>query len=150
MPVVRDDTFAKPRGAVRAGLTLADAACGRNIATVAGVIGEAQMGFKEVIMTKHLLGGIVAATVFWPVLASAQTTVIETTGVAPPDEVVTYVQRESVPSVRIEGDIGVGYVLPGTIQMRTIPRHEQYGYAIINERRVIVEPRTRKVIRVIE
>jgi uncharacterized protein DUF1236 len=108
------------------------------------------MGFKEVIMTKHLLGGIVAATVLWPVLGSAQTTVIETTGAAPPDEVVTYVRRESVPSVRVEGDIGVGYVLPGTVQMRTIPRHEQYNYAVINDRRVIVEPRTRKVIRIIE
>src|SRR5262249_9334830 len=54
---------------------------------------EIANGVQEVIMTKHLLGGIVAATVLWPVLGSAQTTVIETTGVAPPDEVVTYVRR---------------------------------------------------------
>jgi hypothetical protein len=101
-------------------------------------------------MNRHVLGGVVAATVLWPVLATAQTTVIETTGAAPPDEVVTYVRRESVPSVRVEGDIGVGFALPGTVELRTIPRHEQYGYAIVNERRVIVEPRTRKVIRIIE
>jgi hypothetical protein len=101
-------------------------------------------------MKKHVLGGMIAASVLWPVVGSAQTTVIETTGAAPPDEVITYVQRESVPSVRVEGDLGVGFVLPGTVQLRTIPRHEQYGYAVINERRVIVEPRTRKVIRIIE
>jgi Protein of unknown function (DUF1236) len=101
-------------------------------------------------MKKHVFGGVVAVTVLWPVLGSAQTTVIETTGAAPPDEVVTYVRRESVPSVRVEGDIGVGFVLPGTVQLRTIPRHEQFGYAVINERRVIVEPRTRKVIRIID
>jgi len=93
---------------------------------------------------------MVAASALWPVLASAQTTVIETTGAAPPDEVVTYVRRESVPSVRVEGDIGVGFVLPGAVQLRTIPRHDQYGYAVINERRVIVEPRTRKVIRIVD
>lgn len=79
------------------------------------------------------------------------TTVIETTGAAPPDEVVTYVQRgERFPSVRVEGDVAVGYAVPSTVQIREIPRHSQYGYTIINDRRVIVEPRTRKVIRVIE
>ena len=101
-------------------------------------------------MKKHVLGGMLAASVLWPAMGSAQTTVIETTGAAPPDEVITYVRRESVPSVRVEGDVGVGFTLPGTVQLRTIPRHEQYGYAVINERRVIVEPRTRRVIRIID
>jgi hypothetical protein len=80
----------------------------------------------------------------------AQTTVIETTGAAPPDEVVTYVQRERVPSVRVEGNVAVGYELPSNVQIRTVPRHDRFGYAVINDRRVIVEPSTRKVIRVIE
>jgi hypothetical protein len=98
-------------------------------------------------MKRHTLGGIVAATALWPALATAQTTVIET---APPDEVVTYVQRESVPSVRIEGDIRVGGTLPGTVEIRTIPRHEKFGYTVVNDRRVIVEPSTRRVIRIVE
>jgi hypothetical protein len=76
--------------------------------------------------------------------------VIETTGAAPPDEVVTYVQRERVPSVRVEGNVAVGYELPSSVEIRSVPRHDRYGYAVINDRRVIVEPRTRKVIRVIE
>src|SRR5262245_28733108 len=59
-------------------------------------------GTTEVNMNKHVLGGMIAAAVLWPALASAQTTVIETTGSTPPDEVVTYVQREHVPSVAIE------------------------------------------------
>jgi uncharacterized protein DUF1236 len=78
------------------------------------------------------------------------TTVIETTGVAPPDEVVTYVQRERVPSVRVDGDIRAGFAVPDTVEIRTIPRYQQYGYAVINERRVIIEPGTRKVIRVLD
>jgi hypothetical protein len=101
-------------------------------------------------MKKHVLGGMIAATVLWPALATAQTTVIETTGAAPPDEVITYVQRERVPSVAVEGDVRVGFTLPGTVQLRTIPRHEKFGFAVINDRRVIVEPSTRRVIRVID
>jgi len=101
-------------------------------------------------MKKHVLGGIVAATALFPALAAAQTTVIETTREAPPDEVVTYVQREHIPSVRVQEDVVVGYTLPESVELRTIPRHEQYRYAVINDRRVIVEPRTRKIIRVVE
>ena len=52
--------------------------------------------------------------------------------------------------IRVEGDVAVGYTLPSTVQIRTIPRHDKFGYTVINERRVIVEPGTRKVIRVIE
>jgi len=101
-------------------------------------------------MNRHVLGSIIAATILWPTLASAQTTVIETTGAAPPDEVVTYVRRESIPSVRVDGTVGIGFAVPDTVELRTIPRHEAYRYTIVNDRRVIVEPRTRKVIRVIE
>ena len=102
-------------------------------------------------MNKHVLGGMIAATVLWPALAAAQTTtVIETTGAAPPDEVVTYAQRERIPSVRVPGDIAVGFAVPDTVELRTIPRHDTYNYAIVNDRRVIVEPRTRRVIRVID
>ena len=101
-------------------------------------------------MNRHLFGGLVATTLLWPAFASAQTTVIETTGVAPPDEVVTYVQRERVPSVRVESEVRVGSTLPETVELRTIPRHDTYGYAVVNEHRVIVEPRTRRVIRIVE
>ena len=101
-------------------------------------------------MNRHMLGGLVAATMLWPALATAQTTIIETTGAAPPDEVVTYVQRERVPSVRVEREVIVGSTLPDTVEVRTIPRHDTYGYAVVNERRVIVEPRTRRVIRIVE
>ena len=101
-------------------------------------------------MKRHLLGGFTAAAILMPAVAGAQTTIIETTGAAPPDEVVTYVQRERGPSVRLEGDIGVGFTLPSTVEVRTIPRHDRYGWAIVNERRVLVEPGTRRVIRVFE
>jgi hypothetical protein len=82
--------------------------------------------------------------------ALAQTTVIETTGAMPPDDVVTYVQRETVPSVAIEGDVTVGYTLPSTVELHAVPKNEKFAYTVVNHRRVIVEPSTRKVIKVIE
>lgn len=82
--------------------------------------------------------------------ASAQTTIVETTGVLPPDEVVTYVQRERIPSVQAPGEVVIGYTVPSTIELRTVPQYQSYSYAIINDRRVIVEPSTRRVIRVID
>ena len=88
-------------------------------------------------MNKHVLGGMIAATVLWPALAGAQTTtVIETTGAAPPDEVVTYVQRERIPSVRVPGDIAVGFTVPGTVELRAVPRHDAYSYAKIGRAHV--------------
>jgi hypothetical protein len=81
---------------------------------------------------------------------SAQTTIVETTGAAPPDEVVTYVQRERIPSVAVDGEVMVGYPVPRSVELRPIPSDRHFSYAIINDRRVIVEPDTRRVIRVIE
>jgi hypothetical protein len=68
----------------------------------------------------------------------------------PPAEVRTYVTRERVPSVSIEGEIVVGEPLPPRVKLYTVPRHKQWRYAVVNNRRVIVEPRTRRVIQVIE
>jgi hypothetical protein len=102
-------------------------------------------------MPKYRMLGAVAAFALVSSLAHAQTTtVIESTGAAPPDEVITYVEREHYPSVRIEEDVSVGYVLPPSVKFRAIPRHERFGFAVVNERRVIVDPDTRRVIRIVE
>jgi len=31
-----------------------------------------------------------------------------------------------------------------------VPQHTEYRYAVVNDRRVIVEPRTRRVIRILD
>src|SRR5262249_39780040 len=56
----------------------------------------------------------------------------------PPAEVRTYVTREEVPSTVIERDVVVGDTLPDTVMVRKVPRHETYGYAVVNKQRVIV------------
>ena len=44
----------------------------------------------------------------------------------------------------------VGEPLPEDVELRPVPNHAEYRYAVVNERRVIVEPRTRRVIKIID
>jgi len=67
----------------------------------------------------------------------------------PPPPVVTYVEREQVPSVTVQEAVVVGQPLPETVVIHRVPQHERYAYAVVNNERVIVEPQTRKVIQII-
>ena len=101
-------------------------------------------------------GAIVGGVVGGPVGAAVGAAVGGTDGAAEdatlPPPVVTYVERENVPSVEVREveHVRVGTVLPETVVLREIPKYKTYRYAVINNQRVIVEPRTRKVIKVIE
>jgi hypothetical protein len=98
-------------------------------------------------------GAAVGAAVGGPIGAVVGAGVGGTVGAAippPPAPVVTYVEREDVPSVAVEEHVVVGQPLPATVELHTIPKYKQYSYAVVNHQRVIVEPRTRKVIKIID
>jgi hypothetical protein len=100
-----------------------------------------------------LVTAVVLALV--PSAGFAQRVIVEgtigsSTVVEVPAEVRSYVIRERVPSVRIQEEIVVGGPLPSIVELRTIPDYDEYSFAIVNERRVLVEPRTRRVIRIID
>jgi hypothetical protein len=40
--------------------------------------------------------------------------------------------------------------LPAAVELRPVPNYTEYRYAVVNDRRVIVDPRTRGVIRIID
>ena len=107
-------------------LGLAPAAAFAQASTATGAVGGAAAG--------AVVGGVAGATV----------------GMAaePPAEVRTYVMKEQVPSVAVQEKIVVGEPLPATVQVRTIPSHQEYAYAVVNNQRVIVEPKTRKVVKI--
>jgi hypothetical protein len=104
--------------------------------TVSGAAGGAATG--------AIVGGPVGAAV-GGVAGAAIGTMID----PPPAPVREYVVRESVPSVRVERQVVVGEPLPETVELRRVPDYE-YSYAVVNDRRVIVEPGTRRVIEVID
>jgi hypothetical protein len=67
-----------------------------------------------------------------------------------PNAVITSVQGVRGDSVMIEEPIVVGEPLPAAVEVRPVPGYVEYRYAVVNNQRVIVDPRTRRVVRVIE
>jgi len=90
---------------------------------------------------------ISAASVF---LALGGAAVAQTTTVVVPGEVKTYVMKQETPSVMFEGDVAVGTTLPDTVEIHTIPDQPDYGYVVVNKKRVLVNPKTRAVIEVVQ
>ena len=76
--------------------------------------------------------------------AVAQTTVVL------PGEVRTYVMEQNTPSITYEGEIVVGQPIPETVEIHTIPDQPDFAYAIVNEKRVVVNPKTHTVVEVLE
>ena len=63
-------------------------------------------------------------------------------------EVQGWVMEQSAPSVEVQGDVVVGSTLPESVQVIAVPKHKKYAFAVINKHRVLVEPETRKIIKV--
>jgi hypothetical protein len=65
-----------------------------------------------------------------------------------------YVVEQRVPSYSYQEPVAVGTVLPERgVTYREVPREygsAGYRYTVVNDRTVVVEPRTRKIIQIIE
>lgn len=66
-----------------------------------------------------------------------------------PDDVDSYVTEQSADEdVVLDDDFAVGDELPDTVVVRKVPKYDDYSYAVVNKRRVIIEPSTRRIIKV--
>jgi hypothetical protein len=65
-----------------------------------------------------------------------------------------YVEHERRPSYRYSGDVRVGAVLPSRgVTYYDVPARykvKKYRYTVVNDRTVLVDPRTHRVVEVIE
>ncbi len=65
----------------------------------------------------------------------------------------TYVMEQRVPSYRYEQPVSVGVILPEQgVVYRDVPTEygaQGYRYTVVNERPVLVEPRTRRIVQII-
>ncbi len=84
-------------------------------------------------------------------------TVSTTIEIAPEDRtrIKEYVVRERVKPVTIKERISVGATLPATVELRTAPADwgpsvSRYRYVYHDNRVVLVEPSSRKVVRIID
>lgn len=97
-------------------------------------------------VTGAIVGGPVGAAV-----GGVAGAIVGTAIDPPPRRVVTYVQEQPMPAepVMVQERIAVGSPLPQSVVVRAVPDNPKYAYAIVNHERVIVEPSSRKVIRVL-
>lgn len=63
-------------------------------------------------------------------------------------EVDTWIMEQPGDTVTIDGDIVVGTAVPDSVQVIEVPKHDKYGYVVVNKKRVLVDRGTRKVIKV--
>jgi hypothetical protein len=104
--------------------------------TAEGAVNGARTGRAVAGPVGEIVGGTVGAAVG--------------AAVEVPNAVITSVEGVHSRSVMIEEPIVVGEPLPATVEVRPVPGYVDYRYALVNNQRVIVDPRTRRVIRVIE
>ena len=64
-------------------------------------------------------------------------------------ETRTYIMENRTESVVLDGDLAVGTVVPETATIQTVP-NSTVQYVYVNDRPVVVEPETRKVIHIYE
>ena len=114
--------------------------------TVRGAEEGAAAGDRKAGPVGAIVGGAVGA---------ATGTVAGILGVEERPRFREYVIREHRPSFRYGGDVRVGELLPERgVTFYAVPREYHvrpgYRYAIVNDRPVIVEPRSRRIVEIIE
>ena len=68
-----------------------------------------------------------------------------------PDPVTTWVTEQPMDNdVTLEGSVVVGDTLPHKVVIKNVQDHDDFGYAVVNKKRYIVEPKTRKVVKIID
>ncbi|MER9136399.1 DUF1236 domain-containing protein [Mesorhizobium sp. M0830] len=86
-----------------------------------------------------LLAGIGAAAAEDIILQPEQETVIR-----------EYVKKQPLASVKLPGvELNVGTALPETVELHEVP-NVKYRYTVIDNRTVVVDPGTHKIIKIID
>ncbi|MER8409127.1 MULTISPECIES: DUF1236 domain-containing protein [unclassified Mesorhizobium] len=79
--------------------------------------------------------------------AAAQDVIIE-----PQQETIVreYVKKQPLASVQLPGvELNVGSTLPDTVELHEVP-DVKYRYVVVDNRTVLVDPGTRRIVKVIE
>ena len=69
-------------------------------------------------------------------------------GVTIGPDVDTWVESYDAPALTYEGDVVVGTTLPEDVQIVEVPKHKDLGFVRLGKKRVIVERKTHKIVKV--
>jgi Protein of unknown function (DUF1236) len=118
-------------------------------ASAQGVVGGVDQGSREGERAAGPVGAIVGGTIGGVVGGVAGVL-----GVDQRPRFHHYVVEEHRPSYRYEGDVRVGAVLPeaGVTYYDVPPEYgvRDYRYTVVNDRPVLVDPRSRRIVEVVE
>ena len=68
-----------------------------------------------------------------------------------PDPVTTWVTEQPLDEdMTVTEKVVVGDTLPDKVVINNVQDHDDFGYAVVNKKRYIVEPKTRKVVKIID
>lgn len=97
-------------------------------------------------MRMHLTGAVAAFLLLAGIGAAAAEDVI----IAPEQDTVIreYVKKQPLASVKLPGvELNIGSSLPDTVELHEVP-NVKYRYVVIDNRTVLVDPSTRKIVKV--
>ncbi|KGE01069.1 DUF1236 domain-containing protein [Rhizobium sp. YS-1r] len=67
----------------------------------------------------------------------------------PPDTVISYIEQHPVDPIRVRDEVVVGATLPPDVIIREVPDYD-YDYVVVNDRPVLVDPGTRRIVHIYE
>ena len=118
-------------------------------ASAQGIPGGAERGAREGERAAGPVGAIVGGTV-----GAVAGGVAGVLGVDERPRFRNYVVEQHRPSYRYRGDVAVGAELPeaGVAYYDVPPEYgvRNYRYTVVNDRTVLVDPRTRRIVEVVE
>jgi hypothetical protein len=103
-----------------------------------------ERGARDGAATGHAIGGPVGGAVGGTVGAAVGT------AIDVPAAVISSVTGVNDPSIMVRERVVVGEQLPEYVVLRPVPRYSKFHYAVVNNQRVIVDPQTRRIIRVVQ
>jgi hypothetical protein len=68
-----------------------------------------------------------------------------------PDPVTTWVTEQPMDDdITVTEKVVVGDTLPDKVVIKNVQDHDDFGYAVVNKKRYVVQPKTRKVVKIID
>ena len=68
-----------------------------------------------------------------------------------PDPVTTWVTEQPLDEdMTVTEKVVVGDTLPEKVVIKNVQDHDDFGYAVVNKKRYVVQPKTRKVVKIID
>ncbi|MEK1889074.1 MAG: DUF1236 domain-containing protein [Phyllobacterium sp.] len=65
---------------------------------------------------------------------------------AVPDDAITYIERNPVDTVMIDGPVSRGTVIPDDVRLTEIPDQPGYSYVYVDQRPALIDRGTRRVV----